>query len=148
MGRSRATEQNRQRGCAVAAGGGLYLSVTRFLMRFPRSEKPRCMGLLAPASRNVFASGELGSDACLSMRMGLGLRAVGAGTSADDVFVSLGASCRANSFLRSSMYISISWSSFSSISSTWKRDFSVGAHLFPVRNDLPVVLLLQFEMPD
>lgn len=54
------------------------LNVTLFLMRFPRSENPRCIGLRITGAGEISLKflkvGELGSDDCLSTRMGLGLR--------------------------------------------------------------------------
>lgn len=56
-----------------------YLNVTRFFIRFPKSEKPRCIGGRACVnwcciccSSNDRVMGELGSDDCLSTKIGLG----------------------------------------------------------------------------
>lgn len=52
-----------------------YLSVTRFLILCPRSEKPRCIGgrfCCNGCSSNVFAIGEFGSENCLSTKIGFG----------------------------------------------------------------------------
>ena len=130
-----------------------YLRVTRFLTRLPRSEWPRCIcrGLpcwgpaVAPPrsdSRKLPVVGELGSDSCLSTRIGLRTKPqlpgapmpAESGASGRSLArlpppllppppppppgYSGSGSGRASSRLRSSMYSSISWSSFTSMSST------------------------------
>lgn len=56
-----------------------YLIVTRFFIRFPKSEKPRLIGGRACwwwscrcSSSNDLVIGEFGSDDCLSTKIGLG----------------------------------------------------------------------------
>ena len=50
-----------------------YLKVTRFLILWAKSEKPRCIGgRFTVGSSNVLATGEFGSENCLSIKIGFG----------------------------------------------------------------------------
>lgn len=105
-----------------------YLRVTLFLIRFPKSENPRCIGFLAvdfPAIPLVI--GELGSENCLSIKIGFGLMCTTGGVSGaggagpDAELYTSGTRGKDKNRLRSSIYNSMSWSSFTSISSTQKN---------------------------
>lgn len=53
---------------------GTYLSVTLFLILCPRSEYPWCIGLCGWGSVKLLDVGVLGSENCLSTRIGFGLK--------------------------------------------------------------------------
>lgn len=58
------------------SSSALYLNVTRFLIRLPRSENPRCIGgrRCTAGWSKVFVIGEFGSENCLSTRIGFGCK--------------------------------------------------------------------------
>jgi len=66
---------------------GAYLSVTLFFILCPRSEYPLCIGRCGWDSVKLLDMGVFGSEDCLSIRIGFGLK------TAAEVMGGLGADC-------------------------------------------------------